>query len=204
MRRVFLAVLAAVLTGCSFIPTDGSSAKVAVKSEGERKAAPEFALKDANGTTVKLSDYKGKVVLINFWATWCGPCKVEIPWFIDFEKTYKDRDFAVLGVSLDEDGWPSVKPYVDEKKINYRVLLGNDELSQLYGTIDPRLNGGVDQLPTTMIVDRKGRIASIHIGLVAKATYVGEIQNLLEAPKDDTKRTGQRSFRSEFAFLRAN
>jgi peroxiredoxin len=199
MRRFLLAALAVALVGCSSEPV-----KVEVKTEGTRNAAPEFALKDANGTTVKLSDYKGKVVVVNFWATWCGPCKVEIPWFIDFEKTYKDRDFAVLGIAMDEEGWPQVKPYVDEKKINYRVLLGNDELSQLYGAIDPRLSGGVDQLPTTVIVDRKGRIASVHIGLAAKATYVGEIQNLLEAPKDDTKRTGQRSFRSEFAFLRAN
>jgi peroxiredoxin len=202
MRRFLLAALVIIMVysvGCSSQPV-----KVEVKDEGIRKAAPEFALKDANGTTVKLSDYKGKVVLVNFWATWCGPCKVEIPWFIDFEKTYKDRDFAVLGVSLDEEGWPVVKPYVEQKKINYRVLIGTDELSQLYGAVDPRLNGGVDQLPTTVIVDRKGRIAAVHIGLVAKATYVGEIQNLLEAPKDDTKRTGQRSVRSEFAFLRTN
>jgi hypothetical protein len=97
-----------------------------------------------------------------------------------------------------------VKPYLEQKKINYRVLIGTDELSQLYGVVDPRLGGGVDQLPTTMILDRKGRIASVHIGLVAKSTYVGEIENLLGAPKDDTKRTGQRSSRSEFAFLRAN
>jgi peroxiredoxin len=185
--------------GCSSAPPP-----VEVKAEGVRKAAPEFALKDANGTTVRLSDYKGKVVVLNFWATWCGPCKVEIPWFIDFEKTYKDRDFAVLGVSMDEEGWPVVKPYLEQKKINYRVIIGTDELSQLYALVDPRLSGGVDQLPTTMILDRKGRIASVHIGLVAKSTYVNEIQHHLEAPKDDTKRTGQRSGRSEFAFIRAN
>jgi peroxiredoxin len=203
MRRLLLAALAAVLVVC-FVGCSSAPVKVEVKAEGVRKTAPEFALKDVNGTTVKLSDYKGKVVLLNFWATWCGPCKVEIPWFIDFEKTYKDRDFAVLGVSLDEEGWPRVKPYVEEKKMNYRVLLGTDEVSQVYGSIDPRLSGGVDQLPTTVILDRKGRIASVHIGLVAKATYVSEIQYLLEGAKDDTKRTGERSVRNEFALLRAN
>jgi|KBSSwiStaDraftv2_1062776.scaffolds.fasta_scaffold827071_2 peroxiredoxin len=199
MRTLVLSVLAAILVGCSSAPK-----AVEVKPEGERKAAPEFALKDANGTTVRVADYKGKVVVLNFWATWCGPCKVEIPWFIDFEKTYKDRDFAVVGISLDEEGWPVVKPYLEQKKINYRVLIGNDQLSQLYGVVDPRLNGGVDQLPTTMILDRKGRIASVHIGLVPKRDYVAEIEKLLEAPKDDSKRTGQRSIRSEFALIRPN
>src|SRR6202171_3366485 len=78
------------------------------KAATDRKAAPDFALEDASGRQVRLSGYKGKVVLLNFCATWCGPCKVEIPWFIEFNKTYKDRGFAVLGVSLDDDGWKSV------------------------------------------------------------------------------------------------
>ena len=103
--------------------------KAAVKPEQERKTAPEFALKDEDGKTVKLSDYKGKVVLLNFWATWCGPCKIEIPWFMDFEQTYKDKNFAVLGVSLDEDGWDAVKPYIKEKKINYRVMIGTEAVA---------------------------------------------------------------------------
>src|SRR5262245_11963395 len=83
----------------------------ALKPEQSRQRAPEFMLTDASGAQVKLADYKGKVVLLNFWATWCGPCQIEIPWFMDFEKTYKNRDFAVLGVSMDDDGWKSVKPY---------------------------------------------------------------------------------------------
>ena len=134
--------------------------------------APDFTLKDASGKTLKLSEYRGKVVLLNFWATWCGPCKIEIPWFIDFQQQYKDRDFAVLGVSLDDDGWKSVKPYVEEKKINYRVVIGTEELSALYG--------GVDSLPTTFMIDRSGRIASTHLGLVSKSEYLTEIQDLLD------------------------
>src|ERR1700723_1449294 len=107
-RRFLTAALASgVLAGCS-----SSATRSAKLSASNRKAAPDFSLTDANGSPVKLSDYKGKVVLLNFWATWCGPCKIEIPWFMDFEQTYKDKNFAVLGVSLDEDGWDSVKPYI--------------------------------------------------------------------------------------------
>ena len=76
-----------------------------VKEEKTRRVAPDFALKDADGKTVRLADYRGKVVLLDFWATWCGPCKMEIPWFMEFERKYKDRGFAVLGISMDDDGW---------------------------------------------------------------------------------------------------
>ena len=113
------------------------------------------------------------MVLLNFWATWCGPCGVEIPWFIDLEQKYKSQGFAVLGVSMDEDGWPAVKPYVAERKINYRVLLGNDSLAQLYG--------GLDSLPTSFMIDKEGKVAFTHIGLISKNEYLNEIQCLLGA-----------------------
>src|SRR6185503_6476139 len=110
------------------------------------------------------------------------PCKIEIPWFMDFQKTYKDRDFAVVGVSMDEGGWEDVKPYVDQHKMNYRVVLGNDQVLTLFGSIE--------SLPTTIIIDREGRIAAMHIGLVSKNTYQKEIETLLEAPKDGPKTGG--------------
>ncbi len=147
----------------------------APKAESNRKAAPAFTLKDAEGKTVSLEDYKGKVVLLNFWATWCGPCKIEIPWFVAFEQKYKDKGFAVIGISMDEDGWDKVKPFLAEEKINYRVLLGNDSVGTLYG--------GVDSLPTTFVIDREGRIAATHIGLVSKSDYEDEIVQLLEAKR---------------------
>jgi len=172
-RRFIAACALAVLLAACSRPT--STVKSTVKVEKDRKQAPNFTLKDATGAEVKLSDYRGKVVLLNFWATWCGPCKIEIPWFIDFQQQYKDRDFVVVGVSMDDDGWQSVKPYVTQHKINYRVVIGTEELTQQYG--------GVDSLPTTFVLDREGRIASLHVGLVSKSEYQNEILNLLDTPQ---------------------
>src|SRR5215469_14049918 len=95
-------------------------------STAGRTLAPGFSLVESNGSTVRLSDYRGKVVLLNFWATWCGPCRVEIPWFIEFEKGYHDRGFAIIGISMDEQGWPVIMPYIKREGVNYRVVLGND------------------------------------------------------------------------------
>jgi peroxiredoxin len=168
-----LALVALCVVGCTKSPR---TAEAAVKPYKDRKPAPAFSLKDANGAAVRLADYKGKVVLLDFWATWCGPCKIEIPWFIEFEQTLKDRGFAVLGVSMDEDGWAAVKPYIEQRKLNYRVLMGNDEVGQLYG--------GLDALPTTFLIDREGRIARVHVGLeVGKDEFKNEINSLLAAPR---------------------
>jgi cytochrome c biogenesis protein CcmG/thiol:disulfide interchange protein DsbE len=145
--------------------------KAAVKPEKDRKQAPEFALKDSHGRTATIADYKGKVVLLNFWATWCGPCKIEIPWFVDFEQRFKDQGFAVLGVSMDEEGWEEVKPYIEQKKVNYRVVIGTDQVADLYG--------GVSSLPTSFLIDRDGKIAGVHVGLVSKSVYENEIEQLL-------------------------
>ena len=153
--------------GCSSSPKPTQ----ATADNRDRKAAANFSLPDSTGAKIALADYKGKVVLLNFWATWCGPCKIEIPWFIEFNKAYKDRGLAVLGVSLDDDGWKSVKPYLADKKIDYPVVVGNDEVAKSYG--------GVDALPTTFIIDRDGRIAFVHMGLVGKDTYEKEIRSLL-------------------------
>jgi len=164
---VSLAV-AALLWSCSGTQPVNAQAQ----SIKNRKPAADFTLRDANGSAVKLSDYRGKVVLLNFWATWCGPCTLEIPWFVEFEREYKTQGLAIVGVSMDEEGWNAIKPYVAEHKMNYRVLLGDDSVSQLYG--------GVDSLPTTFIIDRAGKVAfPPHIGLAGKNEYLKEIQSLL-------------------------
>src|SRR5208283_5292529 len=125
-------LLCLFLVGCSRTSNSVKAASAADEpAAGDsiiHKAAPDFALKDRDGATVHLSDYKGKVVMLDFWATWCGPCKIEIPWFMEFEQQYKDKGFAVLGVSMDEGGWDEVKPYIEERKINYRILLGDDKV----------------------------------------------------------------------------
>ena len=144
-------------------------------------------MKDADGKTVHIADYKGKVVLLDFWATWCSPCKIEIPWFMEFEQQFKSRGFAVLGVSMDEDGWSAVKPYLQDMKVNYRVVMGNDEVGQLYG--------GVDSLPTTFLIDRQGKIASIHIGLSqGKEEFKNDIANLLGAARVSSRNSTSGAF----------
>jgi peroxiredoxin len=181
------AVLACALlwTGCSNFGPAKPVAKTDVKAGGDHKPfvlkdavgqpMPRFSLKDANGQAVRPADYKGKVVLLDFWATWCGPCKIEIPWFMDFEREFKDRGFAVVGVSMDEDGWTVIKPYVQDMKMNYRILLGNDDVSTAYG--------GLDSLPTTLLIDRQGKIASVHVGItMGKEEFKNAIVQLLDAP----------------------
>jgi peroxiredoxin len=172
--RLSLAVAAILLVsgGCSSSPRTVRAASL--KPDKERKKAPDFALKDANGQTVRLSDYHGKVVLLDFWATWCGPCKIEIPWFQEFERQNKDKGFAVIGVAMDDDGWDVVKPFAKERGINYRLVLGDDKVADLYG--------GLDALPTTLLIDRGGNIAAVHIGLSGKNEFEDSIQELLSAP----------------------
>ncbi len=158
------------LISCTKPGEHESAAKL--KAEHTRNEAADFALEDANGQTLKLSDLRGKVVLLNFWATWCGPCKIEIPWFVEMEREFKDQGFAVLGVSMDEDGWKAVKPFMQDMKVNYRMVLGTEEMAQLYG--------GVQALPTSFILDRNGKVASVHMGIVSRKVFEEEIRALLE------------------------
>jgi peroxiredoxin len=151
-----------------------------VKPDHERHKAPDFTLKDSDGKTVRLSDFRGKVVLLDFWATWCGPCKIEIPWFMEFQRKNQDKGLVVLGVSMDDEGWEVVKPYLAHMKINYRVVIGNDQTAQLYG--------GVDALPTTFLIDREGKIAAVHVGLADRRDFENGITQLLEAPANAAAR----------------
>jgi cytochrome c biogenesis protein CcmG/thiol:disulfide interchange protein DsbE len=133
-------------------------------------------LKDADGNVIRLSDYKGKVVLIDFWATWCVPCKTEIPWFNEFERTYRDQGFAVIGISMDEDGWAKITPFLQRRPMDYRVLLGDTKTAYKYGD--------VKGLPVAFLIDRDRRVAAVHFGLVSKKKVEEEIKRLLQSPAD--------------------
>lgn len=188
VMRLSVAVATALLVGCVFqgcssAPTEVKAASL--KPGKDRHQAPDFTLKDADGKTVHISDYKGKVVVLDFFATWCEPCKIEIPWFMEMERKNKDKGFEVLGVSMDDEGWEVVKPFMRDVGMNYRVLIGNDQTAQLYG--------GIDSLPTTFLIDREGKIAAVHIGLASKRDFEDGVEQLLQAAQKTTDRvTGDR------------
>ena len=172
--RITLALTTALLIGCilHFYPSGPQTVRATtVKPSHDRRNAPDFTLKDADGKIVHLADYKGKVVLLDFWATWCPPCKVEIPWFMDIQRKNKDRGFEVLGVAMDDNGWEDVKPFLADMKVNYRVVVGDDETSKAYG--------GVEDLPTTFLIDRQGKIAAIHVGLAGRKEFEDGVEELL-------------------------
>src|SRR6202140_3449890 len=142
---------------------------------GSRNGAPDFSLTDAKGARVRLADYKGKVVLLDFWATWCTGCKVEIPWYVEFQDKYRNDGLAAIGVSMDDDGWKSVKPFLEEHKLNYPVVIANQDLANRYG--------GLPSLPMTLLIDRDGKIAESHAGMVDKEAFENKIKALLhESP----------------------
>ena len=166
---VAAAFAGALLTGCS--SGDRSVKAASLKEASLRNTAADFSLRDIDGKAVRLSDFKGKVVLLDFWATWCGPCKIEIPWFIELERKHKDKGFAVIGVAMDDEGWDIVKPFLSRMNVNYRVVIGNDSTAQAYG--------GIDALPTTFLIDRDGKIAATHVGLTSKREFEDGVEQLL-------------------------
>jgi thiol-disulfide isomerase/thioredoxin len=139
------------------------------------KAAPlDFTLKDMNGVDVKLAAFKGKPIVLNFWATWCGPCRAEIPSLVELQKQYGDegQDVVILGISVD-DPVEKLKPYASQMKMNYPVLVGNgrDDVQDAFGPL-----WGI---PVTVFIDRDGRIAKKHSGIASKEQFEQEIKALL-------------------------
>jgi thiol-disulfide isomerase/thioredoxin len=132
--------------------------------------APDFVLTDTQGNQVKLSDYRGKVVILDFWATWCPPCRKGIPDLIDLKKIYKDR-LAIIGISLDTDSKNDVVPFMKEYGINYKVVYGDNDVVQKYGNIQA--------IPTSFIIDQKGNIVTSFVGLQRIETYKGYLNNLI-------------------------
>lgn len=145
-----------------------TNVKVTLKDD----KAPEFSLKSVDGKTVKLSDYKGKVVIIDFWATWCPPCRKGIPDLISIQNEFKDK-VVIIGISLDrEKTIKDVPGFVKNNGINYPVVYGDDKVVIDYG--------GIQSIPTSFVVDKNGTVVDMHVGLVSKETYINKIKELLK------------------------
>lgn len=138
---------------------------------GQRREAPDFTLNDTQSRPVTLSGYRGKVVLLDFWATWCPACQFEIPWYVEFAKKYQDKGLVVIGVSMDKGGLKVVQPYMQQKRMDYTVVLGDDNLVPVFG---------LKSIPVTMLIDRDGKVAVAHTGMVDKDNFEGHIQELLK------------------------
>ena len=138
-----------------------------------KPAKLNFTLKDLQNSDVSLASLKGKVLILDFWATWCGPCKIEIPWFIEFQQKYGKDGLQVVGVSVD-DTIDKLKPYVAQMKMNYLVLQGldHDDLQDAFGPIFG--------IPVTVLISRDGRMCTKHTGLSSKDAFEHEIKSLLE------------------------
>jgi len=141
-------------------------------TEKEWGNAPDFTLSDLEGKSLTLSEFRGKVIILNFWATWCPPCRREIPDFIDLYRNYKDKGLIILGINLDAGDIRSVKRFSEEYGINYPVVIGNDSVTQDYG--------GIRAIPTTFIIDKKGDIREKYVGYQPRATFEKAVKNLLE------------------------
>ncbi|MFH1379588.1 MAG: TlpA disulfide reductase family protein [bacterium] len=134
--------------------------------------APDFTLLNMEGKKVRLSQFYGKVVILNFWATWCPPCKAEIPDFMDLYTKYKDKGVEMIGISLDPDGAQAVDRFMEQIKINYTVLIGNMKVSSLYGDIDA--------IPTSFVITPKGGIYKKYVGYRSRDVFEQDIKALLE------------------------
>ena len=133
--------------------------------------APDFQLQSLDGKQVRLSDYRGKAVLLNFWATWCAPCKIEMPWFIDLQRQYASRGLQVIGVAMDDSGEAAIAKFAKEMAVNYPVLIGKESVGDAYG--------GVEFLPTTFFIDRQGKVVERVFGLASRSDVEDDIKKSL-------------------------
>ena len=131
-------------------------------------AAPDFELKSLDGKNVKLSDYRGKAVLLNFWATWCAPCKIEMPWFVELNKKYQAQGLVVVGVAMDDSGEGEIAKFAKEEGVNYPILLGKDSVGDAYG--------GVQFLPSTFYISRDGKIVKSNFGILGESDIEDNIK----------------------------
>src|SRR5882757_3748577 len=142
-----------------------------VSGKLQGQVAPDFELQSLGGKTVRLSDFRGKAVLLNFWATWCGPCKIEMPWFVELQKEYGPQGFQIVGVAMDDASPEEIAKFAKQMDVNYPVLLGKESVGQSYG--------GVGVLPTTFFIDREGKLVAREFGLQSRSVFVDHIKEAL-------------------------
>ena len=162
-----------LLAAGMLMASEPAGAPAALRPTAERKPAPEFILPDSTGRTMTLRNYRGKVVLLDFWATWCHGCKLEIPWFAEFSHKYAGQGLTVVGVSLDSEGWKAVTPFIKTAHVPYQIILGNDAVSKAYG---------IENMPDTFLIDRQGRVAAVYNGMVDKQNVEDNLRTMLSEP----------------------
>jgi thiol-disulfide isomerase/thioredoxin len=143
--------------------------------------APDFSLESLDGPNMRLSDLRGKAVLLNFWATWCGPCKIEMPWFVDLQKQYGPQGLQIVGVAMDDASKQDIAKFAKDMGVNYPILIGKEAVGDQYG--------GVPALPETFLIGRDGKIVDKIIGLRGKS----EIEDSIKKALDTRPATNQAS-----------
>jgi thiol-disulfide isomerase/thioredoxin len=137
----------------------------------QNAAAPDFTLDSIDGKPVRLSDFRGKPVVLNFWATWCGPCKIEMPWFVDFQKQYGPAGVQFLGVAMDDASTKDIADFASSMKVNYPILIGKESVGDAYG--------GVQFLPETFYIDRNGKVVDKAFGLKGRREIEDDIKKIV-------------------------
>jgi peroxiredoxin len=172
MKGGMLIALAILAYGALRFSTVGQSPDATSRiTASEKKIAPDFELKTLDGRTLKLSDFRGKAIILNLWATYCGPCRVEMPWLNELYKQYHSRGLEVVGVSMDDDGeQQQVADFVRELGVSYTILLGNHTVGDAYG--------GGRLLPQTFFIDRDGHTVASATGMTTKSEFERAIKDL--------------------------
>jgi peroxiredoxin len=168
-RFALIGILVAAAASCAKKEQGGSAVSAGHGEVGSE--APAFALADLDGKTVSSDAFKGKVVILDFWATWCPPCKEEIPHLVRLQSKYRGQGLEVVGLALDAGGAKDVRPFADDHDVNYTMLIGNEDVTKAYGNIT--------MIPTTFVIDRNGKIAHRFVGLIAPEVFEQAIQPLL-------------------------